>query len=461
MGNKLFATAKSLAVHKATIKHIRRNCLSDSPGVSYYSPIRKDRYGLTIYYCHRGTPGNEGLHQKLRQLVRGFSNSPQYIFALLTNYFRIWNQNIDIALRGLPSKYDGLYCGDLLEDEIEKMAKWKHRETPPHPEWLSTRSVQCSSETFGFLLQDSGQRSDDGTTSSSVSICSDAAAAADELLDGAEYDEEAEMASNMPASAQWMAGLNGKFRPYGKVIGNTEWDYFKSNITKFHGSRDGYEADADNYSSIRWSDFTFSWNKWVDSLGVKSSDVTYKTAAYLKAAYKSMKRRAIQSSTLRPHKLNIDSLRKSHTNEDANRTFIDSFYESEPAAPLRPKIAIPEMSVDANQNDQEYLADSSDSERVGVRRMLPKETKPKQKQSKKRCRKCGKCYALREWKPFHQNNIASEEDWGERRPCARHLRNGPGNKVWDYCTVDPALYEDGYPCLDQNKAMPRKRSRAT
>jgi hypothetical protein len=204
-GKKLFSTAKSLAVHKATIKHIRRNCLSDSPGVSYYSPIRKDRYGLTIYHCHRGTPGNEGLHQKLRQLVRGFSNSPRYMFALLTDYFRVWNQNIDIALRSLPSKYDGLYCGDLLEDEIEKMAKWKHRETPPHPEWVSTRSVQCSGEVFGFIQQSFDHCSDNVSTTSSVSICSDAEAAADELLDGVEYDEEAELASNMPASSQWMA----------------------------------------------------------------------------------------------------------------------------------------------------------------------------------------------------------------------------------------------------------------
>jgi len=51
-----------------TLKHSRRNCLS---ATSYYTPINKDRDGLTRWRCHRGTSANEGLHQKLRRLVRG------------------------------------------------------------------------------------------------------------------------------------------------------------------------------------------------------------------------------------------------------------------------------------------------------------------------------------------------------------------------------------------------------
>jgi hypothetical protein len=63
-------------------------------------------------------------------------------------------------------------------------------------------------------------------------------------------------------------------------------------------------------------------------------------------------------------------------------------------------------------------------------------------------------FALPEWMPFHQNKITSEESWGERRPSACHLRNGP-----DHCTVDPADYEDRFPCLDPNKILPRKKSK--
>ena len=90
----------------------------------YYIPMGEDKYGLTLYRCIRGTSALEGLHQKLRQLVRGYSNSPCFAQSLISEYLTRWNQVIEIAVRGLDSKYSQLYCGDLIEEEIEKMAKW-------------------------------------------------------------------------------------------------------------------------------------------------------------------------------------------------------------------------------------------------------------------------------------------------------------------------------------------------
>jgi hypothetical protein len=40
---------------------------------------------------------------------------------MLSDYFGMWNQSIDIRLRGLGAKYDGLYDGDIIEDQIEMM----------------------------------------------------------------------------------------------------------------------------------------------------------------------------------------------------------------------------------------------------------------------------------------------------------------------------------------------------
>ena len=60
-----------------------------------------------------------------------------------------WNQNIDVKVRGLPSKYYGLYDGVFLEDEIEKLAK--SIDEPPHPEWIPASSVQDTGETFGII----------------------------------------------------------------------------------------------------------------------------------------------------------------------------------------------------------------------------------------------------------------------------------------------------------------------
>jgi predicted nucleic acid-binding protein len=64
-GKKLFDTKHGRAAHLSCLKHIRRNCLSDIPFVSYYHPIGEDSDGLMLYKFIRGTSALEGLHQKL------------------------------------------------------------------------------------------------------------------------------------------------------------------------------------------------------------------------------------------------------------------------------------------------------------------------------------------------------------------------------------------------------------
>ena len=61
----------------------------------------------------------------------------------------MWNQNIDVKTRGLPSKYYGLYDGQLLEDEIEKVSAFL--DEPSHSEWVSSKSLQCTGESFGII----------------------------------------------------------------------------------------------------------------------------------------------------------------------------------------------------------------------------------------------------------------------------------------------------------------------
>ena len=464
-GDKLFCTRESYACHKAAIKHIRRNCISDIPFESYYSPIRSDKHGLTVNHCHRGTPGNEGLHQKMRQLVRGFSTSPRFMFCMLTDFFLAWNQKIDIRIRGLSKKYDGLYCGDLLEDEIEKMSAWRQRDSPPHPEWVSTRSVESTGEAFGFLTNDSNQINSADGNLSDESICIDAYAVEDELqdLEDGTNELEASLARQLPASSLWMANLHGKFRPYGRVIGNAEWEYFTANLSKFQGRT---PDEADNHCSIRFSDFAESWNKWVDSLGVREPAVTYKTAAYLKDAFKSMKRRAVQSSTLRPHKHTLDELKTKHTCEESNRDFLGDMPALEKAPANWPMQQTTHTTTLANQDEieipvqqnladeQDYLADNSENDTDSPRR---RRRKKRRKNSQLRCRRCGKEYASPEWKEKHINNKPREEDWSGKRASSRHLRNGPNNRVWDHCIVDPVDFEPDFPVLDMSKRLPKRK----
>ena len=211
-GKPLFATNDAKAVHKSTLKHIRRNCVSDIPFVSYYSPIQVDRNGLMLYQFHQGMPGNEGLHQKVHQLVLGFSNSPRLMFAVLTDFFTIWNQNIDIRLQDLHKKYYGMYDGDIIEDEIERMTAGMNREVPPHPDWVSTRNVVDSNESFGFIDPVPLQAQNDDNSEDDESLVNLAEEAADELLElDMEVDESTDFFNNpMPPPSQWLASLHGR-----------------------------------------------------------------------------------------------------------------------------------------------------------------------------------------------------------------------------------------------------------
>jgi hypothetical protein len=73
---KVFFGPKGLKEYKSVLKHIEKNCLSDIPKINYYIQVGIDSKGIPILKCIRGTSALEGLHQKLRQLLQGFSNSP-------------------------------------------------------------------------------------------------------------------------------------------------------------------------------------------------------------------------------------------------------------------------------------------------------------------------------------------------------------------------------------------------
>ena len=225
------------------------------------------------------------------------------------------------------------------------------------------------------------------------------------------------------------------------MIGNVEWEYFKTNVMNFQG-RD--ELETDNYSSIRWSSFATSWNKWVDGLGVRHPEVTYKNASYLKQAYKSMQQRALQFSTLRQHTQGLDELRERHTNSDANQNFLGEFPTPENATVTHP--AEKPTTIAPNDNDAGYQAEMSEIENTR-----------KRKYRQHRCRRCGKDYASPEWLPYHTNKIQTAPEGLNNKERAKYLRNGAFNKVWDNCTVDEAYYESGFPCLDTNKPMPRRK----
>jgi hypothetical protein len=64
--------------------------------------------------CIGGTLALEGLHQKLRQLVRGFSISPRFTHARLCEFLHRWNHVLDrVATAAADSVFE-------MESEISE-----------------------------------------------------------------------------------------------------------------------------------------------------------------------------------------------------------------------------------------------------------------------------------------------------------------------------------------------------
>lgn len=483
----LFSSAESKKAHKSLLKHIRRNCVSDVPFVNYYIPVREDKNGLTIYLCIRGTSKNEGLHQKLRQLLRGFSNSPRFVLALVSDFMLRWNQNIDVNVRGLPKLYDAMFDGELLEAEIEKMWKSKQRRTTPHPEWISSRDVVDTEERFGII----GYQEPDKNIDSDGGVCSDeslrghAVEVEEDLLD-METPANTSDFLNLTGSQAWLAAVNHRKRADGKVSCKDEWDFFNANLLNFQGRSD----DADNYTNINFSAFSEHWNKWVDGLGKSKPDVTYKNAAYLNDAYKRSAKRATRNSTLRPHREELKTIRQQNSDATINQSFAHRFVEPERVSTARPApmaattresstqtivgnteennndesgeapaaVAVGDNELggdsivddDANagyaDDEREHNESQSScrSQQAGTKRRTRAYSSP-------RCRKCGHQYSANEWKPLHiipQNAHPSSR--------AQRLPNQAGRKVADFCRVPPEQRKPGYP-WPEGKPMPRAK----
>eukprot|EP00986_Skeletonema_menzelii_P003893 scaffold1261_cov155-Skeletonema_menzelii.AAC.3 len=430
-GKKLFGSAAAIAQHKATLKHIRRNCLSDIPFCSYYTPLKRDRDGLRRWACHRGTSANEGLHQKLRQLVRGFSNSPRFLKAIISEYLLMWNQNIDVKTRGLSSKYYGLYDVQLLEDEIEKLSAFL--DEPVHTEWVSSKSLQCTGESFGIINPTHALRQvaiDSDADDDEVDRMADAAAG--DLSDD-EVDVGVEALIKMPPSSRWLAKLTGRYRPAERVRSNDEWEYFKENLGRFQG---GGSSEADNYSGIRWSDFAACWNNWVDTLGHSKPTVTYKSSSHLQDAYKSMKRRAVEKATLRPHAQAVRELSAAHTNRATAASYLPEFPQPEVAEVAHP-------FVDAMETEDQQAPYDGDSEHVRENDDAARRQKTNRRH---RCRKCGQEFAHANWREYHHI---------ETRVVNGNTLRDNTSKVWDSCTVPEEFYAPGFPCIEGR--MPKRK----
>lgn len=472
-GKTLFGTKHGKSAHLSCLKHIRRNCLSDIPFVSYYYPIGEDSDGLTLYKCIRGTSALEGLHRKLRQLVRGFSTSPRFMKALVTAYLGRWNHRIEIEIRGMPKKYEAVYDGELLDEEIEKMLSWRGQDVPPFSDWVPASTFQSTGEVFGLIdpvstnatseqeAEDLLEEEADGVVNTLL-----------ELETG--VTEEFALLNTLPESSRWLAQSFGRWRPSGPVRGDDEWEYFKSNLQQFQrGMGAAAASEADNHSQILWSAYAAHWNDMVASLGTSKPQFTYKTSSLLQDAYKRSQRRDRRDATILPLATGIENLRQLHTSSGSNRRFANQFMVAQHptrARPITAHIDEPSTSIDFtthadtdndNDNGNDTLNTALDDPAVRERRLLAGSLPRAQRKSTRRntsprCRMCGKQWKLDPWKELHQKETTTNPTAG-----VKNQWHGQGNQVWDNCKVPAEDREPGFPMLDTTKQMPRpKRPRS-
>jgi len=459
---------RAMALHHQVLLHIRKNCISDIPYVSYYTPYGKDKLGLTLYKCLRGTDSLEGLHQKLRQLIRGFSVSPRLTISIISDYLLRWNHNIDVKIRGLSSVYDGIYeYGQLLEDEIEKMSKWPNRDEPPHPDWISTRSFVATGEYFGLVdgmtrmqVDDDNQEEDDGDDDrSDTSLNNQIEEAVDNFdyldtgVEGSEDTPAVDIEFDMTASERWLAAQHGRSRAFGRVKGKYEWEKFRQMVPSYQraGRRGSLDHGADNHSSISFSSFATDWNKMVDDLSVNECpSFTYKTASLMQIAFKRTLKSSNEKLTLRSHSQQLHSLQQSldETPDDMQAEFT-SPNESTRVRPAPNATDIETQARPETVNAQVQVQTCCE---LGLGGCLAN-SQPTNTRKPKRCRNCG---------------VSSEHDnfrqWHSQPPLpvtgngSENLRNTAANQVHDFCNTPNNEIQIGlgYP-LKEGQRHPRRR----
>jgi hypothetical protein len=86
---------KAWVVAKNVLQHVQLGDYSDPPDVSMYFEVGKDRNGLTLYRCCRGTNDVEGgVHQNLIRRFTSFNVSPRRAVNMILDYVSAHNMQV-------------------------------------------------------------------------------------------------------------------------------------------------------------------------------------------------------------------------------------------------------------------------------------------------------------------------------------------------------------------------------
>ncbi|KAI3653135.1 hypothetical protein MP228_002560 [Amoeboaphelidium protococcarum] len=129
--------------------HAGRGCLSDPQSISLYYEKGKDKDGLTLYRCIRGSSSVEGaVHQKLAMKFQPWNAGPKY--ADLAAAVLRHRYNVRASQRNRPGfPTIGHYNHDLI-DKIQDITQ-KIYGLSVHDWWTPINQLKLHGESFGIL----------------------------------------------------------------------------------------------------------------------------------------------------------------------------------------------------------------------------------------------------------------------------------------------------------------------
>ena len=293
-----------------------------SAGVTYYIEIGTDSNGVSELRCIRGTNALEGFHQKIRQLVRGFSLSPRLLICILHEFVYRWNVQAAVKARGLPADFSGWSDQQLVEENQAATDGWF--DSVLDKEWASSRDFVPTNEMFGLAP---------GLAASSQQV---------HIVD--QNLEESGFFEGMPASESWLAkNLNRKV-PFKKVTGEDELAFFDAHYHAYTASSVGSNTDtsANSHSFIDFGLFADFWNTEADkqqTLPISDRLILWhKSAGLLQAHWKMKEEQSNERITLRPHRV------AQHECRDALRSPVRANDVGEFNAPAQPEMQQPSQT---------------------------------------------------------------------------------------------------------------------
>lgn len=153
--NRPLFSSTNKADYLKIIDHARRGCISDPKDFEIYSEKGKDKDGLKMYQCCRGTSIVESYHQKLIAQFSSFNAGPIFADALLSELRHRLSSVAAVNRRGV---YDPGHFDQFLIEKIQILTARLFGESA-YPLWPSTLEWGNSRESFGFMrVEESSER---------------------------------------------------------------------------------------------------------------------------------------------------------------------------------------------------------------------------------------------------------------------------------------------------------------